>query len=280
MFLTSYIFKSKAVRSLKGNWQTALIVSFIAALPSTVNSLLRTTQLPEVSSVFSYEEMMAASKLISMNTVWLIVGVGLLAFIITPVLSVGCYNYFIRRIQGEELGIAGVLSRRTIFWRALWLYISMYLRIFLWSLLLIIPGIVAALRYAMAPYFLAENPELTPSEAIDKSKEAMTDKKFSLFMLLLSFIGWALMAMAVQILLLSFSVILAMVAYQFVELFRVTYMNASVTAFYLAASRAGGIVKAQKEADAFVSGLQSRMTGEPPEGGDDDGKDDDGGDRE
>ena len=36
MFLTSYIFKSKAVRSLKGNWQTALIVSFIAALPATV----------------------------------------------------------------------------------------------------------------------------------------------------------------------------------------------------------------------------------------------------
>jgi uncharacterized membrane protein len=291
MFLTSYIFKSKAVRSLKGNWQTALIVSFIAALPSTVNSLLRSTRLPEVSSVFSYEELEAASKLISMDTVWLLLIVGLLAFIVTPVLSVGCYHYFIRRIQGEELGIAGVLSRRTLFLRALWLYVTMYLRIFLWSLLLLIPGIVAALRYAMAPYFLAENPELTPSEAINKSKEAMADKKFSLFMLLLSFIGWALMAMAVQILLLSFSVILAMVAYQFVELFRVTYMNASVTAFYLAASRTGGIVKAQKEADAFVSGLRNRMTngeahedgetgGEPPEGENDGGENDDGGDGE
>ncbi len=291
MFLTSYIFKSKAVRSLKGNWQTALIVSFIAALPSTVNALLRSTQLPEISSVFSYEEVLAASRQVSMDTVWLLLAVGLLTFIITPVLSVGCYNYFIRRVQGEELGVAGVLSRRKIFLRALWLYVYMYLRIFLWSLLLLIPGVVAALRYAMAPYFLAENPELTPGEAINKSKEAMADKKFSLFVLLLSFFGWALMAMATQIMLLSFSVIIAMVAYQFIELFRVTYMNASVTAFYLAASRTGGIVKAQKEADAFVSGLQSRMTGgQPPEDGEPEdtpsedeqpgGDDDRGGDRE
>ena len=280
MFLTSYIFKSKAARSLKGNWQTALIVSFIAALPSTINSLLRSTQLPEVSAVFSYEELVAASKLISMNTVWLIVIVGLLTFIVTPMLSVGCYNYFIRRIQGEELGVAGVLSRRTVFLRALWLYVYMYARIFLWSLLLIVPGVIAALRYAMAPYFLAENPELTAGEAINKSKEAMADKKFSLFMLMLSFIGWALMAMAVQIMLLSFSVILAMVAYQFVELFRVTYMNASISAFYLAASRAGGVVKAQKEADAFVSGLRGRMTGEVPDDRDRDQDDGDDGDRE
>lgn len=268
MFLTSYIFKSKAVRSLKGNWQTALIVSFIAALPSTINALLRSTHLPEVASVFSYEEVLAASRTVSMDTVWLLLIVGLITFLITPVLSVGCYYYFIRRIQGEELGVMGVLSRRKIFLRALLLYMYMYVRIFLWSLLLLIPGVIAALRYAMAPYFLAENPELTPGEAINKSKEVMADKKLSLFVLLLSFIGWALMAMATQILLLSFSVILAMVAYQFIELFRVTYMNAAVTAFYLAASRTGGIVKAQKEADAFVSGLQSRMTGgEAPQDG-------------
>ncbi len=268
MFLTSYIFKSKAVRSLKGNWQTALIVSFIAALPSTVNALLRSTQLPDVSYAMTYEELSAAVGQISLQSVWLITIVGLLTFLITPVLSVGCYHYFIRRIQGEELGVAGVFSRRAVFLRALWLYVQMAVRVVLWSLLLIVPGIVAALRYALAPYFLAENPELTAAQAIEKSKEAMADKKFSLFMLLLSFIGWALMALAVQVMLLGVSAILALVAYQFIELFRVTYMNASVTAFYLAASRAEGIVKAKKEADAFVSSLQGRMPfggGEEPD---------------
>jgi uncharacterized membrane protein len=258
MYLTSYIFKSKAVRSLKGNWQTALIVSFIAALPSTVNAMLRSTQLPEVAS-YSYEDLLAASQQITMGTVWLLAAVGLMTFLVTPVLSVGCYNYFIRRLQGEELGIAGVLSRRTIFLRALWLYVFMAIRVLLWSLLFLIPGIVAALRYALAPYFLAENPELTAAEAINKSKAAMADKKFSLFLLLLSFIGWALMALAAQIMLISFSVILALVAYQFIELFRVTYMNASVSAFYLAASRTEGVAKAKQEADAFVESIQSQI---------------------
>lgn len=259
MFLTSYIFKSKAVRSLKGNWQTALIVSFIAALPSTVNALLRSTQLPDISYAMTYEELSAAVNQISLQSVWLITIVGLLTFLITPVLSVGCYHYFIRRIQGEDLGVAGVFARRAVFLRALWLYVQMALRVFLWSLLLLVPGILAALRYALAPYFLAENPELTASQAIEKSKEAMADKKLSLFMLMLSFIGWALMAMAVQVMLLGISTILALVAYQFIELFRVTYMNASITAFYLAASRAEGVAKAKKEADAFVSSLQGRM---------------------
>lgn len=258
MYLTSYIFKSKAVRSLKGNWQTALIVSFIAALPSTVNALLRSTRLPQVAS-YSYEDLLAASRQITMDTVWLLAAVGLLTFLVTPVLSVGCYNYFIRRLQGEELGVAGVLSRKAIFLRALWLYVLMAVRVFLWSLLFLIPGIVAALRYALAPYYLAENPELTAAEAINKSKAAMADKKFTLFVLLLSFIGWALMAIAVQVMLLSFSVILALVAYQFVELFRVTYMNASVSAFYLAVSRTEGVAKAKQEADAFVESIQSQM---------------------
>ncbi|MBN1778417.1 MAG: DUF975 family protein [Clostridiales bacterium] len=262
MFLTSYIFKSKAVRALKGNWQTALIVSFIAGLPATVSALLRSTKLPEVALGVTYEELLAAVRQIDPGTIWLLAIVGLISFIVTPMLSVGCYQYFIKRIQGEELGIMGVFSRRQIFGRALFLYLYMYVRIFLWSLLLVIPGIIAALRYALAPYFLAEDPDLTPAQAIDKSKEVMADKKLSLAVLLLSFIGWALMALVAQMMLISFSVILAMVAYQFIELFRVTYMNASVSAFYLAASRAEGIAKAKQEADAFVRGIRNRMPGE------------------
>ncbi|MFH1513101.1 MAG: DUF975 family protein [Bacillota bacterium] len=272
MFLTSYIFKSKAVRALKGNWQTALIVSFIAGLPATLNALLRSTQLPEISAVFSYEELLAASRQIPLGSIWLMAAAGIFTFLVTPVLSVGCYNYLIQRIQGQELGVAGVVSRRQIFLRALWLYVVMYVKVLLWSLLFVIPGIIAALRYALAPYFLAENPELSANEAIEKSKAVMADKKMSLAVLLLSFIGWALMALAVQVLMLSFSVILAMVAYQFVELFRVTYMNASVSAFYLAASRTEGIAKAQKEADAFVKELQHRAPDDTSPGEDDEDK--------
>lgn len=64
----------------------------------------------------------------------------------------------------------------------------------LWSLLFIIPGIVASYRYAMAPFILAEHPEYTASEAITASKEMMHGHKLDLFLLDLSFLGWALLS--------------------------------------------------------------------------------------
>ena len=64
---------------------------------------------------------------------------------------------------------------------------------FLWSLLFIIPGIIASYSYAMTGYILAEHPELTASEAIARSKEMMSGNRFRLFCLHLSFIGWAIL---------------------------------------------------------------------------------------
>ena len=63
----------------------------------------------------------------------------------------------------------------------------------LWSLLFIIPGIIATYSYAMTGYILAEHPELTASEAIEHSKEMMEGNRFRLFCLQLSFIGWAIL---------------------------------------------------------------------------------------
>ncbi len=65
---------------------------------------------------------------------------------------------------------------------------------FLWSLLLIIPGIIAAYSYSMAPFILIDNPDIGVSEAIRRSKEIMRGHKFDYFALQLSFIGWAILA--------------------------------------------------------------------------------------
>jgi len=61
---------------------------------------------------------------------------------------------------------------------------------FLWSLLFIIPGIIASYRYAMAAYILTEHPEMSASEAIAASKQMMVGNKWRLFCLEFSFIGW------------------------------------------------------------------------------------------
>ncbi|AEE16475.1 DUF975 family protein [Treponema brennaborense] len=60
----------------------------------------------------------------------------------------------------------------------------------LWSLLLFIPGIIATLRYSMTYFILADNPEMSGSEAIKKSKEIMKGHKGELFVLLFSFFWW------------------------------------------------------------------------------------------
>ena len=64
---------------------------------------------------------------------------------------------------------------------------------FLWSLLLVIPGIVKSYSYAMTNYILLDEPELRYDAAIEKSMKLMAGNKMKLFLLDLSFIGWALL---------------------------------------------------------------------------------------
>jgi len=63
----------------------------------------------------------------------------------------------------------------------------------LWSLLLIIPGIIASYSYAMTGFILAEHPDMTASEAITASKRMMSGNRWRLFCLQISFIGWAIL---------------------------------------------------------------------------------------
>ncbi len=62
--------------------------------------------------------------------------------------------------------------------------------IFLWSLLFVIPGIIAGYSYQMTPYILCEHPEMTAREAIRESKQLMKGNKWRLFCLEFSFLGW------------------------------------------------------------------------------------------
>ena len=70
--------------------------------------------------------------------------------------------------------------------------------IFLWSLLLIVPGIIAAIRYSMAFYILADHPEYTVTQCINESKARMRGNCGKYFVMILSFIGWAFLASFAQ----------------------------------------------------------------------------------
>ena len=90
--------------------------------------------------------------------------------------------------------------------------------VWLWSLLLVIPGIIAIYRYAMMPYLMAEFPDLGALDAMRESKRLMQGNKWRLFCLELSFIGWYLLS----ILTLGIGL-----------LWLLPYVSASRAAFYL-----------------------------------------------
>ena len=231
--------KRKAAQALNGNWQTALLVSFFAGALITGYSLVRVEIrfdpfLPTLRDILrSAEESLYG---IPVGT-WTLFGVlYLLSFVITPALELGCNHYFICRLKGEELGFYGLFSRMRLWGKAFLLHLLISVKILLWSLLFVIPGVVASFRYSMATYYLAENPSLSPWEALAKSKAVMRTKKWDCFVLQLSFFGWLLLVSAVQLLLTEASVILALVVYQFLALFVNTYANGAFAAFFLTVS--------------------------------------------
>jgi len=60
----------------------------------------------------------------------------------------------------------------------------------LWGLLLIIPGIIKSFEYCFVPYIIAENPAMETRRAFEISREMTQGRKWDIFVLNLSFIGW------------------------------------------------------------------------------------------
>jgi len=79
------------------------------------------------------------------------------------------------------------------FGTALGAYLLIIIFVLLWMLLLIIPGIIAAISYAMTFYIIADDPTIGPLEAIDKSKKMMDGYKWKFFLMYLVFFGWGLL---------------------------------------------------------------------------------------
>lgn len=124
------------------------------------------------------------------------VGMGISLILAGP-LALGLSKYFLKFIRKEDNNVEILFSGFTStsnFFKEFLVFIVVYIFIILWSLLLIIPGIIASLRYSMTFYILADNPDIEAMDAINKSKEIMQGHKWELFCLCLSFIGWTFLS--------------------------------------------------------------------------------------
>ena len=119
---------------------------------------------------------------------------GFAAFLIGGVLQLGYAEFLLKQHDGKETNVNDLFSQFDRFGTGFAQHFLRGLYVALWSLLFIIPGIIKGLAYAMTPFILAENPNLTASEAIRLSEELMDGHKTDLFVLDLTFIGWDILA--------------------------------------------------------------------------------------
>jgi uncharacterized membrane protein len=225
--MSSADFRARARAALQGRWGLVIIVTLIAVILGAGGSNVD-LNIREGHSFFEQPEFSFRSGIASVFLLWksiiAIAGTFVLlysiaVFVLGGAVELGLNRFNIKLLKNEpDAGLHDLFSYFSYLGRAFMLRLLMWLFIALWSLLLIVPGIIAAIRYSMAPYILAQNPQMSALEAIDASKRLMDGKKMDLFLLGLSFIGW---------------IILAALTLGIGFLWLDPYMNAAYTAFYL-----------------------------------------------
>ena len=200
-------FKRIAINALSGRWGMAVIAGLLASLLGNVA--------PEVFEIKAnisggefYGVVRVAGQDIAgwsqwftgtlMNGALLMILGGLVAalvcFLVESVVGVGYARFNLDLVDRQQEPEIGMLFRYFTHWKTITVAaVLQALYVFLWSLLFVIPGIVAGYSYAMTNYILAEHPELTAGEAIERSKQMMFGNRFRLFCLQFSFIGWELL---------------------------------------------------------------------------------------
>lgn len=116
------------------------------------------------------------------------------SILLLPPLEMGIMIYFIHLYRYADDRMENLFKGFDMFGKSLAVFWLSALFIWLWSLLFVIPGIIAAYRYSQAMLILYDNPEISALEAINRSKAMMYGNKLTLFIQDLSFIGWFLLS--------------------------------------------------------------------------------------
>lgn len=155
--------------------------------------------------------------------------------------EVGLYSFLIVFVRRSEINTVHLFDGFEHIVKALWLSIRIGFFVFLWSLLLIVPGIIAAIRYSQAFVVLADHPEYSAGQCMGVSKQYMKQNKGKYFCLILSFIGWALLASIPSVFvpdtLNGVSYVLVDLIISIPYFFFLAYFNTSFQVFYELVSR-------------------------------------------
>ena len=194
--------RARAREALRGNWVTAVLVYLVAGLlsgdsnsPSFNFSINIEGGHVDFSMSQELQNFLTDTLGLAMP---LILGVSLVLLVVRlalgGVMSMGRATYSLNLIDGAEAKFEDLFTGFRRFYDALIMNVVSILMVFLGMLLFVVPGIILGYAYAMAPYILAENPGITGTEALRRSRELMKGHKWELFWLELTFIGWETLA--------------------------------------------------------------------------------------
>lgn len=108
---------------------------------------------------------------------------------------IGAYKYFILSIKENPSTSTLFDFFKTSYWNIVKVTFFYQIKIVLWTLCFIVPGIIKAYEYCMVPYILAEHPEMESAAVFERSRMLTQNNKLNIFVLEISFIGWLFLGM-------------------------------------------------------------------------------------
>ncbi|ULL16955.1 DUF975 family protein [Paenibacillus sp. H1-7] len=194
--------REKARQTLQGRWMNFVGYTIVILILSAV--------IPNVFERIDPKDSAGLGTILSL----------LYSLLIVNAVTMGVYALYLRAARGQEVSLGMIFEyfSNGRYVKTILFYLLMGIYLFLWTLLLLIPGIIKSFSYALAPLVLIDDPQLTVNEAITRSRQMMDGYKWKLFCLYLSFIGWLL---------------LSIVTLGIGLLWIIPYMQASLSHFYL-----------------------------------------------
>ena len=189
--------KMRGNMAFKKNYVSAVVVALLMGIFGTVSGESSARRVSENSDIYSgnlFNVGMITGLLAGIATVVILIVLVAKVFV-GNLLKMGGYRFFILN-QTAQPGI-GTLLDGFRSGHYVNIVLTMFLRdLFttLWSLLLVVPGIVKHYEYLMVPYIIAENPAMDYKEAFQISKQMMDGEKIEAFIMDLSFLGWYLLS--------------------------------------------------------------------------------------
>ncbi|RAK05041.1 uncharacterized protein DUF975 [Halanaerobium saccharolyticum] len=180
--------KEKAKGKLKGFYWQAFFVSFILVITGGSHNKLDLGSSGSTTGTTGGGEFGLEIAFIAVLGIFIFLA---LRIFLGYILEVGGRRYFIELSRGgSQISYLLKYFDKKYYKNIIIALLFRGIYIFLWSLLLIIPGIIKMYQYRFVPYIMAENPELDHNKALNFSREMTAGEKMDIFILDLSFLGW------------------------------------------------------------------------------------------